>query len=221
MGDSTVDYVIPNEVQDIIKQTKYFIVENIKTARRYLKKVDRTINIDDLSFFTLNKHTSPEEISSFLTPAQEGNNMGIISEAGCPGIADPGSDVVQLCHQKNIRVVPLVGPSSILMALISSGMNGQNFCFNGYLPIDKNERIKKLRELEKKGNQGFTQIFMETPFRNSKLLDDILNNCNNSSNLCIAIDISLPTEKIKTQSIGLWKKNIPDFHKKPTIFLFG
>lgn len=221
MGDSNIESVIPKDVCEIIITTKFFIVENIKTTRRYLKKVERSIDIDTLIFFTLNKHTSAQDISSFLEPALEGNNIGIISEAGCPGIADPGSEVVKIAHQKGIQVIPLVGPSSILMALISSGMNGQNFTFNGYLPKERHERIQKIKELEKLASHGKTQIFMETPFRNNHLLEDLLQNCTPSTNLCIACDISLATEHIKTQTIDVWKKNPPNLHKKPTMFLVG
>lgn len=221
LGDSSINSVIPLGVVDKIKETKFFIVENIKTARRFLKKVERTIDIDELEFFTLNKHTSPHDLDSFLRPAIDGHDIGIISEAGCPGIADPGSDIVSLAHLKNIDVVPLVGPSSILLALIASGMNGQNFSFNGYLPKDRKERIHKLRDLEKKATRGHTQIFMETPFRNNHLLEDILKNCSPNTRLCVATNITLDSESIKTKSIKDWSRNAPDLSKKPTIFLFG
>lgn len=221
LGDSTINSVIPYDVQNIIIDTKHFIVENIKTARRFLKKVERSINIDELQFFVLNKHTSPTELDAFLIPALEGNNIGIISEAGCPGIADPGSDIVSIAHQKNIQVVPLVGPSSILMALIASGMNGQNFSFNGYLPKERNLRIKKIKEIERIAGNDITQIFMETPFRNNHLLEDLLKNCNPNSNLCIAVDISLETEFISTKKMAEWKKNIPNLNKRPCMFLIG
>lgn len=221
LGDSTISSVIPEEVQKIILNTKFFIVENIRTTRRYLKKIDPSINIDDLTFFTLNKHTNPEEIYTFLNPIEDGNNIGVISEAGCPGIADPGSNVVALAHSKNIEVVPLVGPSSILLALIASGFNGQQFTFHGYLPKDKSQRKKKLAEIEKSAAKGFTQIFMETPFRNHQIIDDIISSCNPNSMLTIACDITLTTEFIQTKKLNDWKKNKPNINKRPTIFVMG
>ena len=221
LGDSSIDAVIPKDVQQIIIDTKYFIVENIKTTRRFLKRVEREINIDELHFSILNKHTSPSELDSFLTPALDGNNIGIISEAGCPGIADPGSDVVSIAHSKNLNVIPLVGPSSILLALIASGMNGQNFSFNGYLPKERNLRIRKIKELERLANSGFTQIFMETPFRNNHLLEDLLKQCSQETNLCIAANITVENEFIYTKKIGDWKRNIPNLNKRPCMFLLG
>ena len=221
LGDSTLDSVIPKDVQQIIIDTKYFIVENIKTTRRFLKKVEREIDIDKLQFYVLNKHTSAVDLESFLNPALEGNNIGVISEAGCPGIADPGSDIVSIAHSKNFKVVPLIGPSSILLALIASGMNGQNFCFNGYLPKERNLRIKKIKELERQAISGFTQIFMETPFRNNHLMEDLLKQCIPSTKLCLAADISMENEFIQSKKIIDWKKNIPNLNKRPCIFLIG
>ena len=221
LGDSIIDSVIPKDVQQIIIGTKYFIVENIKTTRRFLKKVERGIDIDELQFFVLNKHTSSVELESFLNPALEGNNMGVISEAGCPGIADPGSDIVSIAHSKNIKVVPLIGPSSILLALIASGMNGQNFCFNGYLPKEKNLRIKKIKELERQAINGVTQIFMETPFRNNHLMEDLLKQCAPNTTLCLAADISLENEFIQSKKIIDWKKHAPNLSKRPCMFLIG
>jgi len=221
LGESTINAVIPKDVQQIIIDTKYFIVENIKTTRRFLKRVEREIDIDELHFFVLNKHTSPNELESFLTPALEGNNIGVISEAGCPGIADPGSDIVSIAHLKNLQVVPLVGPSSILLALIASGMNGQNFCFNGYLPKERNLRVRKIKELERLASNGVTQIFMETPFRNNHLLEDLLKQCSPNTTLCIAANISLENEFIRSNKVNEWKKTIPDLNKKPCMFLIG
>ena len=221
LGDSTIDAVIPKNVQQIIIETKYFIVENIKTTRRFLKKVEREIDIDELQFFVLNKHTSAIDIESFLNPVMEGNNMGVISEAGCPGIADPGSDIVSLAHSKNIKVVPLIGPSSILLALIASGMNGQNFCFNGYLPKEKSLRIKEIKELVRRAINGVTQIFMETPFRNNHLMEDLLRQCGSNTTLCIAADISLENEFIQSKKIIDWKKHAPNLNKRPCMFLIG
>lgn len=221
LGDSSINSVIPLEVQQVIKGLKFFIVENIKTTRRYLKKIDKSINIDELTFFELNKHTELQHISEYLSPALNGNNIGMISEAGCPGIADPGSEIASIAHYKGIKVKPLVGPSSILMALISSGMNGQEFSFNGYLPFDKSKRGKKIKDLERLAQRNFTQLFMETPFRNDSLLDEVLKNCNGGLKLCIAADISLDTEFIQTKSIAEWKKNIPNLKKRPTMFVLG
>lgn len=221
MGDSSIDNVIPAEVQELIKSLKYFIVENIKTTRRYLKKIDKSINIDELTFFELNKHTKHEDIAGFIVPAIEGSDIGMISEAGCPGIADPGSEIARISHLKGIKVKPLVGPSSILLALISSGMNGQEFSFNGYLPFDKSKRSKKIKDLERLAQRNFTQLFMETPFRNDSLLEEVLKNCNGNLKLCIAADITLETEFIQTKTIAEWKKNIPNLKKRPVMFVLG
>lgn len=219
LGDTELNSVIPLEVQQLIPTLQYFIVENIRTARRYLKKVDKSIDIDALTFFELNKHSSANEISTYID-AIETHDIGIISEAGCPGVADPGADVVKLAQEKNITVVPLVGPSSILLSLMASGFNGQNFAFNGYLPIKGNERAKKLKQLEARSlSENQTQIFIETPYRNNKLIEDIVANCNGSTQLCVAVDITLPTELIKTMPLKLWRKTNIDLHKKPAIFL--
>jgi len=221
LGDTSIDLVIPSEVQKKIIETKFLIVENIRTTRRYLKKIDKTVDIDSIHFEELNKHTNPDEIQSFLKPVFEGNNVGIISEAGCPGIADPGSTVVALAHELNIDVIPLTGPSSILMALIASGFNGQQFTFNGYLPKDKSIRKKKLKDLERIALNGTTQLFMETPFRNNQLLEDIFATCSPSIMLTIASEITLYSQFLKTKKVAEWKKNTPDLNKKPTIFAFG
>ncbi len=219
MGESDINYVIPQEVLKKIKEIKIFIVENIRTSRRYLKSIDRNINIDELEFFEINKRTKQAELQVFFTK-HKNYDIGIISEAGCPGIADPGSDVVKLAHQNNINVVPFVGPSSILMALISSGMNGQNFAFNGYLPIKKNERIQKIKQLEQKSfKDNQTQMFIETPYRNDALFTDLINTCSPQTKLCIASDITTKDEYIKTKTIGEWKKFNLKIGKKPTVFL--
>ena len=176
--------------------------------------------IQDLQLVTLNKHTKYNEINTYLKPALEGKSIGLLSEAGCPGVADPGAEVVNLAHQMGIKVVPLVGPSSILLAIMASGLNGQSFAFNGYLPIDQKDKTKRLKDLEFYSKQHKqTQLFIETPFRNQKLLEDILNTCSATTQLCIATDITLPTEIIKTNSIEYWRKNIPNLHKRPAIFL--
>ncbi len=223
MGESPLQSVIPDNNFKIIKTIKYFIVENIRTARRFLKMVDKSINIDELIFFELNKHTNINDIASYLAPLAVGNDIGIMSEAGCPGIADPGADIVSIAHQKNIVVVPLVGPSSILLSMMASGMNGQNFAFNGYLPIKKDEKQQYLKMLEKRIiSENQSQIFIEAPYRNLQLLDDLINCCQDNTKLCIACDITCENEFIKTRKISDWKKNIPkDIQKRPAIFILG
>ena len=220
LAPDTEDKVLPPFIKEVLKNTTLYFVENIKTARRFISSLKLGIVIDSLTFIILDKKTKTEEIRPHLKAIIEGKNAGIISEAGCPGIADPGANLVDLAHQVDIQVVPLVGPSSILMALMASGLNGQNFAFNGYLPIQSSERIKKLKYLEKLSHtSGQTQIFMETPYRNNPLLKDILNNCEGESKLCIAADISSENELILTKKIKEWRKKVPDIHKKPAIFL--
>ena len=183
-----------------------------------MRKVNSTYPIDDKEFFVIDKRTSHKELSEFVSNNRD-KVIGVMSEAGCPGIADPGADVVALAHKMKIEVFPLVGPSSILLALIGSGKNGQNFTFNGYLPKERGERIKTLKNLERLSRSGITQIFMETPFRNNHLLEDVLINCDNNMELCIASNINASNEFVKTKKISSWKKNTPDLHKKPTIFV--
>jgi len=222
LGDTSIERVLPPDLTGIISSITVFIVENIRTARRFLKKVNPAIVIDDLTFFELNQHTDKKEISRFLEPIKNGLDVGIISEAGCPAIADPGAEVVKIAHTKNIQVVPLVGPSSILLALMASGMCGQNFAFNGYLPIKNPEKSVQIKMLEKRmQTEGQTQIFIETPYRNLQLLDDLLKNCDQQTMLCIAADITLETEFILSKPISYWKTNIPDIQKRPAIFLIG
>jgi 16S rRNA (cytidine1402-2'-O)-methyltransferase len=194
-------------------------VEDVRTARRFLRKMDNQFPIDDCTFYTLNQHTSPNEISTYLNALINGNDMGLLSEAGCPAVADPGAAIVQIAQQKNIPVVPLVGPSSILLAQMASGFNGQNFAFNGYLPIDANERAKMIKKLESRSYaENQTQLFIETPYRNKKLFEDILKQCQSNTLLCIAVDITLNEEKIITKSVKEWKSKTPDLEKKPCIF---
>lgn len=214
--------VLPARVFPVLTGTRYFIVENIRTARRFLKQVNKEINIDNLTFFELNKHTKPSDIPSFLKPLEAGNDIAIISEAGCPGVADPGAEVVKIAHRKGISVEPLVGPSSILLALMASGLNGQNFAFNGYLPVKTNERVRAIGNLEKKAKYDRqTQLFIETPYRNNQLIGDLLKTCSASTLLCIAVNITGENEYIATKNVEEWKKNIPDLHKQPAIFLIG
>ncbi len=220
LGDNEPLEVLPISVKKIIEQTDTYIVENEKTARRFIKKINSGKQQSSLKLFALNKFTNESELPDFLEPCLRGIHVGLLSEAGCPGVADPGADVVKLAHQKNIRVVPLVGPSSILMAIMSSGMNGQSFAFNGYLPIDKDEKKQELKRLERisfEHNQS--QIFIETPYRNNKMLEDICNALGNNTHVCVACDITLSTEYIKTQTVNEWKKNKVDLHKRPTIFI--
>ncbi|MDL2223601.1 SAM-dependent methyltransferase [Bacteroidales bacterium OttesenSCG-928-M11] len=220
LGDTPITQVLPTYNREVILTIRHFIVENIRTARRFLKQTDASINIDELTFFVLNKHTRAEELDQFLTPVLNGCSVGIISEAGCPAIADPGADVVGIAQRKGIKVIPLVGPSSILLSLMASGFNGQSFSFHGYLPIDPNERAKSLKLLEQRiYTENQTQLFIETPYRNGKMLDDIIKTCKPGTKLCIATDITLDTEYIKTKNISDWKKSLPDLNKRPTIFL--
>jgi len=220
LGVTPVGGVIPVEVQEIIKSIKVFIVEDIRTTRRFLKRVDKAIDIDTLTFYVLNKRTKTREIEEMIKPLAKGQNVGVISEAGCPGVADPGASVVQLAHRKGYRVAPLVGPSSILLAMMASGMNGQSFAFNGYLPMKKPDRIKKIQHLEKRSSQeNQSQVFIETPFRNDTMLEDILAVCSANTQVCVACDITLETEYIKTATVAEWKKNKPSFHKRPAIFI--
>lgn len=222
LGDVEPLEVLPMAVRKVIDMTDHFIVENEKSARAFIKRVHPGKSQDKLQIEVLNKYTAPEDIPGFLDPCLKGQHVGIISEAGAPGIADPGSDVINIAYQKAIRVVPLVGPSSILLAMMASGMNGQNFAFSGYLPIDKGERNKAIKKMEKLSrDSGQSQIFMETPYRNHKLLDTVLEQCNDNSRLCIARDITLPSEFIQTHPISYWKKHIPDLEKKPTIFILS
>lgn len=222
LGDSSIERVLPPDLTLTISSIKVFIVENIRTARRFLKKVNPAIVIDELTFFELNEHTDRKEISRFLVPVQQGLDTGIISEAGCPAVADPGADVVKMAHTKDIQVVPLVGPSSILLALMASGMSGQNFAFNGYLPIKNPEKAQQIKFLEKRmQNEGQTQIFIEAPYRNMQLFDDLIKNCDPQTLLCIAADITLDTEFIQAKPVSYWKTHIPNIQKRPAIFMIG
>lgn len=222
LGESKLTDILPQRITEIISICNYFIVENEKTARQFIKKVCPEKNQAQLRISVLNKHTSPEEYSDFLNPIEEGFPIGIISEAGCPAIADPGADIVAIAHQKHIDIEPLVGPSSIILAMMASGLNGQNFAFNGYLPIDKNERKQTLKKLERKiKDEHQSQLFIETPYRNDKLLQDLLLHLSGEIKICIACDVTLPTQFIKTLSVNQWKKQTISLHKRPTIFVIG
>lgn len=220
LGDTEITKVIPSYNIQIIRQIKYFIVEDVRSARRFLKKVWQEIDIDSLTFYPLNKHTPITDISSYLHPLEEGHPIGIISEAGCPAIADPGADVVAIAQQKGLRVIPLVGPSSILLSMMASGFNGQSFAFHGYLPIEAGERTRRIRELEGRiYSEHQTQIFIETPYRNQKLLDELIHTCRPQTRLCIAANITCENETIRTRTIAEWKRTRIEIGKVPCIFL--
>lgn len=220
LGDTLLDKVLPSYNLEVIAHIRHFIVEDVRSARRFLKKVNKEFDIDSMTFYPLNKHTSPADISGYLKPLQEGKPMGVISEAGCPAVADPGADVVAIAQQKNLKVVPLVGPSSIILSVMASGFNGQSFSFNGYLPIEAGERAKKLKQLEQRVyTEQQTQLFIETPYRNNRLMEDILHHCRPQTKLCIAANITCEDQYIKTQSVKNWQGHLPDLSKTPCIFL--
>ena len=219
-GESPFE-VLPESNRRIMSSLDYFIVENIRSARRFLSSAKLGKPIESLEFVELNEHTRQNEIEQILQPILQGRNAGVISEAGVPGVADPGADIVALCHNHNIRVIPLVGPSSIIMALMASGLNGQSFAFNGYLPAKTPERAKAIRFFEKRAqSEHQSQIFIEAPYRNNKLFDELLSICNTNTQLCIACDITSPQEFIRTATIKEWKNRPkPDLNKRPAIFI--
>ena len=220
LGEMNADDVLPQTIKRAVDFIDYYIVENEKTARKSIKMVHSEKKQSELKLFLLNKHTDTKEHLEFIKPLLEGHNVGLMSEAGCPGVADPGAVIVKIAHEKGIQVVPLVGPSSILLALMASGMNGQSFTFNGYLPIDKSEKKQAIKGLEKLSfDKNQSQIFIETPYRNNKLLEDILQTLQPNTLLCVACDITLPTEYIKTMSVNNWKKQKVDLHNRPCIFI--
>lgn len=213
-------FIAPMTVE-IIKNTRYYFVENVRTARRFISSLRTGVVIEDLEFFVLDKKSKWDQMYPLFEPLRKGNDMAVMSEAGVPCLADPGNVAVSFAHQANIRTVPLPGASSIQMALIASGFNGQRFTFNGYLPIDKAPRLQKIRELEKMSATGHTQLFMETPYRNQPLLKDIINHCNPDTLLSIAADISGTNEFIRTLPIRKWKTTDIQIHKIPAVFSFG
>jgi 16S rRNA (cytidine1402-2'-O)-methyltransferase len=220
LGDCNPEDVLPQTVKRAIDLIDVFIVESEKTARKFIKSIHPEKVQASLIISTLNKHTDTADFNKMIQPCLEGINIGLMSEAGCPGVADPGAAIVKIAHEKGIQVVPLVGPSSILMAMMGSGMNGQSFAFNGYLPIDKDAKKTTLKNFEKLSfDKDQSQIFIETPYRNNKLVEDILQFLQPNTLLCIACDITLPTEYIKTYKISDWKKNKIDLHNRPTIFI--
>lgn len=221
LGDTPAEQVLPQHVIDIARKLQHFVVEQPKTARHFLSALKPEHPIQSLQLATLNEHTAASELAALLTPLLAGHDVGILSEAGCPGIADPGASLVDLAHKKGIRVVPLVGPSSILLALMASGLNGQCFAFHGYLPIDDAERKKAISTLEAESNKRRqTQLFIETPYRNEKLFSALLAHCHPKTLLCIACDITLPSELIQTRTVAQWKSQpLPPLNKRPSLFL--
>jgi 16S rRNA (cytidine1402-2'-O)-methyltransferase len=219
LGEDNFSFVLPDEVKSVIESLDYFIVENERTARAYIKRLLPNKIQKDIHVEIIDKHTDPLDLPGFLRPIENGKNAGIISEAGVPCIADPGAEIVSIAHRKGIKVVPLVGPSSILLALMASGFNGQQFAFRGYLPFDQQIRKRVFQAMNKDIKDGITQIFMETPYRNNKLLDELLKIMHPETKLCIACDITLENEYIRTKTIANWVGSLPDLHKRPTIFL--
>lgn len=220
LGDTPIEQVLPPYNREVILTLRHFIVEEVRTARRFLKRVDKAIDIDALTFYPLNKHTSPEALSGYLRPLEQGESMGVISEAGCPAVADPGADVVAIAQRKGLEVVPLVGPSSIILSVMASGFNGQSFAFNGYLPIEADQRVRKLKALEQRAAaERQTQLFIETPYRNNKLVEEILRTCRPQTRLCIAANLTCPDAYVHTRTVKEWQGRVPDLSKTPCIFL--
>ncbi|MEC9208855.1 MAG: SAM-dependent methyltransferase [Bacteroidota bacterium] len=222
LGKGTQESTLPPPILKTIQEIDVFIVENLRTARRHIKQLDREKNLDTTTFYSYGKHDTLNLEQDFLPHILLGQDVGLLSEAGLPCVADPGSKIVAYAHNFQIDVVPFVGPSSILLALMASGLNGQNFTFTGYLPINKSDKIKTIRQLEGVVKKtGTTQIFIETPYRNNQLIEALLKTCSNNTKLCIASDITLPAENIKTKTIAEWKQTKINLHKKPAIFLIG
>ncbi|MBQ2779342.1 MAG: SAM-dependent methyltransferase [Bacteroidaceae bacterium] len=220
LGDTPLDKVLPAHNIEIISGIRHFIVENVRTARRFLRQADPKFDIDGSQFYELNKHTAPEDIAGYLQPLYDGHSVGVISEAGCPAVADPGADVVAIAQRKGLKVVPLVGPSSIILSVMASGFNGQSFAFHGYLPIKPDERARRLKQLEQRiYNEQQTQLFIETPYRNGKILEDIIKNCRPQTKLCIAANLTCADEYVRTRTLKEWRGSVPDLSKIPCIFL--
>jgi 16S rRNA (cytidine1402-2'-O)-methyltransferase len=213
---------IPNSTQETLKNIKLFAVENVRTTRRFLKKVDKSIDIDELTFEIIDKRTKEKELTKVLNWLKNGNDVGLLSEAGCPGIADPGHLLIALCHDNKIQVIPEVGPSSLILALMGSGLNGQHFCFNGYLPANPQDRTKTLKKLEGKVETlNQTQLFIETPYRNEHVANAIVKTCSPKLKLCIGKDLTGDEEYLVTKTIGKWKESLPELHKTPCVFILG
>lgn len=223
LGDTPLSQVLPEANAHLVRQIRHFIVEEVRTARRFLRKMDREFPIDDCTFYPMGKHADERLFSQYLLPLQQGLPVGVISEAGCPAVADPGADVVAIAQRKRMKVVPLVGPSSMILAVMASGLNGQSFAFHGYLPVDPSERTMRLKQLETRAwNEHQTQLFIETPFRNHKLFDALLATLRPQTRLCVAAGITTADEWICTKTVQEWKKeHLPDLSKIPAIFLFN
>ena len=223
MSDAPLENVLPSYNIEIVRQIKYFIVENIRTARRFLRRMDREFPIDDCTFFEMGKHADNSLFAEYLAPIAKGHSVGVISEAGCPAVADPGADIVSIAQRRGIKVVPLVGPCSMIMAVMASGLGGQSFAFNGYLPVQDGDRAKRIKQLESRAwSEGQTQLFIETPYRNRKMFDTLCANLRPDTRMCIAAGITTPDEWIHTKTIREWKQtSLPDLGKIPAIFLIG
>ena len=223
LGDTPQERVLPPYNREVILGIRHFIVEEVRSARRFLKRVDKEIDIDSLTFYPMGKHADTALFTQYLKPLEAGEDVGVISEAGCPAVADPGADVVAIAQRKGFRVVPLVGPSSMILAVMASGLNGQSFAFHGYLPIDPADRVKRLKQLEARALQEHeTQLFIETPYRNQKLFDVLCQALRPQTRLCVAAGITTADEWIKTHTVAEWKRQqLPDLSKIPAIFLFG
>jgi 16S rRNA (cytidine1402-2'-O)-methyltransferase len=223
LGDTPQERVLPAYNREVILQIRHFIVEEVRSARRFLKRVDRDINIDELTFYPMGKHADAALFAKYLKPLEAGESVGVISEAGCPAVADPGADVVAIAQRKGFKVVPLVGPSSMIMAVMASGLNGQSFAFHGYLPIDPADRMKRLKQLEERAvREHQTQLFIETPYRNAKLFATLCQTLRPQTRLCIAAGITTDDEWICTRTVADWRRStLPDLSKIPAIFLFG
>ncbi|MBQ7527626.1 MAG: SAM-dependent methyltransferase [Bacteroidaceae bacterium] len=223
LGETSIEQVLPSYNHEVIMGIRHFIVENIRSARRFLRQTDRTFPIDDTTFFEMGKHSDERAFSQYLQPLREGKPVGVISEAGCPAVADPGADIVGIAQREGLRVIPLVGPNSMIMAVMSSGLGGQSFAFNGYLPVDTTDRAKKLKMLETRAwTEGQTQLFIETPYRNEKMFQALLAALRPQTRLCIAAGITTQDEYIRTLRISEWKNTkLPDLSKIPAIFLIN
>jgi 16S rRNA (cytidine1402-2'-O)-methyltransferase len=223
LGDTSQERVLPSYNREVILGIRHFIVEEVRSARRFLKRVDRDIDIDSLTFYPMGKHADAALFASYLRPLEAGEAMGVISEAGCPAVADPGADVVAIAQKKGLRVVPLVGPSSMILAVMASGLNGQSFAFHGYLPIDATERVKRLKQLEVRAQQEHqTQLFIETPYRNAKLFETLCTTLRPQTRICVAAGITTDEEWIRTMTVAEWRRQrLPDLSKIPAIFLIG
>ncbi len=220
LGDSSLPIILPQGVREIAAKLDTFIVEHPKTARAFLKQVETRTPLQQINLLVLDEHTLVADLPALLDPLRAGKDIGLISEAGCPAVADPGSNLVRFAHQEGIRVVPLVGPSSILLALMASGLSGQHFTFHGYLPVDKAERKNKLRVLEIAScERDETQIFIETPYRNQQMLEAIIETCRTTTSVCVATEVTLASEMIQTKTVAEWKKQLPEIDKRPTVFL--